>query len=197
MSVSQQLLRRGWSERCYFYTVTIFSNPVHFSKCKKVFVSCCSRRNASRWFQGQGSSCPTHKAHTSLIVIGRAVFLKVSELPLCPPVAVWPLTLYSSSFNVSFILPRKRHCDTEAKETSKSYFSLRLYNKFFFRSHFSESWGWENFSTWLYDGSSCQNLDRGFLLILKVTLEMMERGSVTCRGYFGRVGFFRKSEWHG
>jgi hypothetical protein len=26
---------------------------------------------------------------------------------------------------------------------------------------------------------------------------MMERGCVTCRGYFGRGGFFGKSEWQG
>lgn len=142
---------------------------------------------------GTGFLLP-HTPH-SLSSVARS-FLRCRSFPFRPPVSVWPLTLYSSSFNISFILPRKRRSDTEAKETSKSYFSLRLYNKFFLFTFFRLV-RVGNFSTWLYDGSSCQNLDRGSLLILKVTLEMMERGSVTCRGYFGRVGFFRKSEWQG
>lgn len=106
---------------------------------KKCFVSCCSHRNVSRWFQGQGSSCPTPH---SLSSVARS-FLRCRGPPFRPSMSVRPLTLYSSSFSISFILPRKRRTDTEAKETSKSYFSLRLYNKFFFCSHFSELWGLE------------------------------------------------------
>jgi hypothetical protein len=37
----------------------------------------------------------------------------------------------------------------------------------------------------------------GFLADTESDSRMMERGSVTCRGYFGREGAFWKSEWQG
>jgi hypothetical protein len=37
----------------------------------------------------------------------------------------------------------------------------------------------------------------GFLANTESDSRMMERGSITCRSYFGRVGVFWKSEWQG
>jgi hypothetical protein len=88
---------------------------------------------------GPGVLWPHTLLHTTLLVVGRAVVLAGGGGSFRPPCHSGPLTLYSSSFNISFNLPRKRHCGTEAKETSRRHFSLRFYNKLFFFVHIFRS----------------------------------------------------------
>jgi hypothetical protein len=69
------------------------------------------RMRAGGFIRTAPSAAP-HTTHTSLIVVERGVFLEVSGSFPPPHLVILTLTLYSSSFNISFILPRKRYCGT-------------------------------------------------------------------------------------
>lgn len=92
------------SESCYFFTVTKFSSPVQLQKCKKVFCLLLFSQECEQVVPGTGVLLPHTKLHTSLIVVGRAVFLSGGGDPSAPLVILAPslFTLVHSTFHSTF-----------------------------------------------------------------------------------------------